>query len=298
MKKSLLTIGFLVLVLGLTVLVVARAQATQTSYTLNLNHFTVQLTYPSQVNPGDSVTVNTQAIAKDTVSTASLTTEIFYADRNNLRQLTSATVISNGAVNAGTSLSKQITFIVPQDAPRTSLTALVTETVQRTYASYYYYSDYGNNSGSYCYYPDYYYYCIYGYYPYGYGSYIYPSYSYTTATDSGVVPLSYIKAQTPEYTALQSQYQGVEQQLSQTQAQNRQLQQQLQSSQSSITQRNAAISILNQQLGLNQNMNITLEAVAACLGLLAILFGAFALHYKRASKRQPLSPQIQDTSKK
>jgi hypothetical protein len=114
------------------------------------------------------------------------------------------------------------------------------------------------------------------------------------ATDSGVAPLSYIRAQTPEFTALQSQYQSIAQQLNQTQAQNRQLQQQLQSSQSSVTQRNAALAILNQQLGVNQNMNITLEAVAIGLGVLALLLGAFALHYRRASKQQPPSTQSFD----
>jgi hypothetical protein len=303
-KLSRLTLVLLVLMVGSSVLVSAHAQVAQTSYTLNLNHFTVEFAYPSQVSPGDFVTVNMQANVKDSLSSASLATQVFYVDGGSLRQLASATVSSNEYLNSGASLSKQITFTVPQDAPRTSLTALVTETVQRTQAAYasYYYPAYYNFSNPYCYYyPHYYGYCSHGYryytyYPYANGYYTYPFYSYASATDSGVAPLSYIKAQTPEYVAIQSQYQAAEQQLNQTQAQNQQLQQQLQSSQNAIAQRDSTIANLNQQLSSNQNVNTTLEVAAAGLGILAILCGAFAVHYRRVSKQQrPSMPQAQQT---
>ncbi len=311
MKTSRLTLGLMILIVALSVVVVAHAQAAQTSYTLKLNYFSVQMTYPSQVNPGDLVTVNVQANAKSGISGATLTAQIFYVDGNTLRQLTSATLTNTG----GSSLSKQITFTVPQDAPRTSLFASVTENVQtgyaNSYANYYSYPGYYNSSSPYCYYyPDYYDYygsCSYSYsyypysYPYSYGfSCAYPSYSYSTATDSGVAPLSYIKAQTPEYTALQSQYQSVDQQLNQSQAQNQQLQQQLQNDQNTIAQKNATIASLNQQLNTNQNTNTTLEAAAAGLGILAIIFGAFAVHSRGKSSKQapPTNTQTQQSTTK
>jgi hypothetical protein len=291
---------------ALSVLVAAHAQGTpQSTYSMSLNYFTVQLAYPSQVNPGDSVTVNMQAVAKNSLSTASLTAQVFYADGNSLHQLASATVASNGYLNSGASLSKQITFTVPQDTPRTSLIASVTETVQSAYGGYYAYPVYWNSSGPYCNYPDYYYYygydyCSYSYnyYPYDYGLYAYPSYSYSTS-DSGVAPLSYVKATTPEYTALQSQFQTAQQQLNQSQAQNQQLQQQLQNAQNTISQKDASITSLNQQLNSSQNTNVTLEAAAAALAVLTILFGAFALRSRRTNQQQqprPSQPQTTGTN--
>ena len=288
MKTLRLTLGLMILMVPLSVVVVVHAQTTQTSYMLNLNYFSVQMTYPSQVNPGDLVTVSMQASAKNSFSSASLTAQIYYVDGNSLHQLASVTLTNNGYLNSGSSLNKQVTFTVPQDAPRTSLFASVTEKVQASYGSYYY----SSYSSPYCYYyPDYYDYhgyCNYSYtyYPYSYSSYAYPSYSYPAITDSGVAPLSYIKAQTPEYTVLQSQYQTAEQRLNQTQALNQQLQQQLQNAQNTIAQRDVTIANLNQQLSSNQNTNTTLEAAAGGLGLLAIIFGVFAVHYRGKSKPQ------------
>jgi len=281
-------LGLAVLLMTLSVLTVAHAQAAQSNYSLNLSYFTVQFTYPSQVNPGDSITVNLQAVAKNSLSSASLTAQIFYPTGNSLRQVASATVSNNAYMKNGASLTKQITFTVPQDAPRTSLIASVTETVQTASSSYYY-----DNSYPYCYdYSSYYYYgyCDYGY-PYSYSYYSYPTYSYTSTTDSGVAPLSYVKATTPEYTALQTQYQSEQQQLNQSQAQNQELQQQLQNAQNTLSQRDATIANLNQQLSSNQNTNITLEAAAAGLVILTLLFAAFAVHFRRATKQQ--QPRIQ-----
>jgi len=299
MKASRLILVFAILMVALSVVVVAHAQAAQTSYTVNLSYFTVQMTYPSQVNPGELVTVNMQANAKNSFSSASLTAQIFYVDGNSLHQLTSVTLNNNGYVNSGSALNKQITFTVPQNAPRTSLFASITENVQTAYANSYYYPANYNYSSPYCYYDVY---CGYGYnyYPYSSSYYAYPSNSYSTATDSGVAPLSYIKAQTPEYIALQSQYQTAEQQLNQTQAQNQQLQQQLQNAQNTLAQRNATIANLNQQLNTNQNTNTTLEAAAGGLGILAIIFGAFAVHYRGKSKpqAQPSNTQTQQSKTK
>ena len=280
------------------------AQSAQSSYTVNLTYLTVQLSYPAQVNPGDTVTVNIQASPKSSVSSASLTAQIFYATGADLHQLTSATLNGNYA-SSGTGFSKQVQFAIPQDAPRTSLVAMLTEKVQIAYASYYYYYPaYYNSSSPYCYYyPSWGYDCQYSYTyysGYGYGYMNYPSYSYDTISDSGVAPLSYIKATTPEFTSLQTQYQALQtqnqglqsqnqalqQQLAQIQAQNSQLNQDLQNSQNTIAQRNATIASLSQQLSASQSTNTTLEAVAVVIGILAIAFAALAVR-GRSGKTQP-----------
>lgn len=263
------------------------AQATQNSYTVNLNYLTVQLSYPSEVNPGDSVTVNLQATAKSYVDAVSLTAQIFYADGNSLHQLASASIGNNYSIGSGRSLSKQIQFAVPQSAPRTSLVASLSENVQSTsYSSYYgypaYYTSYYNSSSSNCYsYPDWYDY--YGYCTYYGSAYAIPSYPYSTATDAGVAPLSYIKATTPEYVSLQSEYQMVQQQLTQSQAQNQQLKQNLQDAQNTIAQRDTTIANLNQQLSSTQNTIRTLEAVVAVLAVLVI--GVFVAYLSKGKGR-------------
>jgi len=298
----------------------AIAQSNQTSYTANLTYLTVQLTYPSQVMPGDSVTVNLQATAKQNIASLTLTTQIFYSDGSSLHQLTSATFESDN-LNSGGSFSKEVQFTVPQDAPRTSLLATLTENVKTAYVNYYYFPAYNYSNSPYCYYDHHNYYCQ--YYYWGYNNYsspycyydvfsgycqnyymAYPSYTYTTTTDSSLAPLSYIKATTPEYVALQSQYQSLQQQLAQSQSQNQQLQsknqqlqnqnqqlqQSLQSVQSTNSQRETTISNLNQQLTSSQGVNETLEPVTAVLAVIAIALGALAAHYHGKSSAQPRVP--------
>ncbi len=159
------------------------AQPTQASYTVNLTYLTVQLSYPSEVMPGDSVTVNLQATTKSYVDSISLTTQVLYADNGSLHQLASATVSNNNNyyANSSSTLSKQIQFTVPQDAPRTSLVAALTEKIQSTSYSYYpayYYPAYYDSSSPNCYYyPDYWSY-DYGYCTYYGTAYGFPSYSY------------------------------------------------------------------------------------------------------------------------
>jgi hypothetical protein len=293
MKHSNLIAILVILVASLSLSPFAFAQSSQTTYSLNMTYLTVQLTYPTEVLPGDSVTVNIQATAKSRINSASLTAQIFYSDTSNLRQLASATLSSNYYMNSGSTMSKQIQFTIPTNAPRTSLVVLLTEKVQTAYATYYYYPGYYNYSYPYCYY-------YYGYYDYHcyYGYTYYPAYSYTTTTDTGITPLSYVKATTPEYVSLQSQYQNLQsqnqdlqsqlqaaqQQLAQSQAQNQQLTQNLQSQQNTLTQRDATIASLNQQLSLTQNANARYEAVAVGLAIIVVIFGLVAIHEHRGKK--------------
>ncbi len=269
------------------------AEASQASYTVNLNYLTVNVTYPSQVLPGDNVTVNVQATAKRSLDFVTLNVQIFYSDGNALHQVTSTSANSN-YMNSGASMSKSLQFTVPQDAPRTSLVASLTEDVQSTYGAFaysFYAMDY--NSSNCYYYPDWYYYdygyCnYYGAYPYYPYYYAYPSGSYSTVTDSGVSPLSYIKAPTPEYTMLQSQYQSLQQQIEQSQAQNQQLNQSLQNAQNTIAQQNATISDLNQQLGSSRQTAGTFGVAAAAFAVAAVgIFVAFLRKRKGQSQPKP-----------
>ncbi len=270
------------------------AQSSQNAYTISLTYLTIQLSYPSQVLPGDAVTVNIQATAKSNINSVILTAQVYYANGADLHQLTSATVNGN-YMPAGSNLSKQIQFTIPQDAPRTSLLGVLTEKVQTVYTSYYYYPMYSNHSSPYCYNDAYWSYdCYYNQGNYSYA--FYPYSSYDSNTDSGVAPLSYVKAATPEYVSLQSQYQSLQsqyqtlqQQLAQSQGQNQQLSQTLQNAQNTIAQLDATIANLNQQINSTQNTNRTLEAIAAALGVVSLLLGAAAVHEHRG--KSELKPQ-------
>jgi len=248
----------------------AYAQSTQTS-TANLTYLNIQATYPSEVLPGNSVSVHVQATAKSSIELLSLTAQIYYADGASLRQLTTSTIASNVYMSNGYQVSKDIQVTVPQDAPRTSLIAQFSEKAQSNYYNHYY--------SPYIYY--------YGYndsYPYYYYG-AYSAYSYSTATDDGVAPLSYIKATTPEYITLETEYQMLQQQLAQSQAQNQQLQRNLQNAQNTITQQNAAIANLNQQLSSAETMVGTLQLVSIALAGLAIALGVVTVYLGRGKSR-------------
>lgn len=321
-KTSYLIAILLVLATSLFYGQFAIAQSNQSSFTANLTYLTVELSYPSQVMPGDSVTVNLQATAKQNIASLALVAQILYSDGINIHQIASTTFDSN-YMNSGGSFSRQIQFSVPQDAPRTSLFAAFTENVKTVYVNYYYYQAYNNSYSPYCYYDHHDgYYCQYyytGYYNssspncyfdsyYGYYCqyyYVaYPSYTYATTKDTSLAPLSYIKASTPEYVSLQSQYQSLQQQLAQSQSQNQQLQSQnqqlqnqnqqlqqnMQSVQSTNSQRETTISSLNQQLTSSQGVNGTLEAVTAGLAVIAIALGTLAAYYRGKSSPQQYAP--------
>ena len=244
----------------------AFAQPSQASYTVTLNWFTLQVTCPAEVMPGDALTVNVQGTPNSpNVYLQNLTATIYYPDASGLHQLTSQTLVSNSAnVYAyyqeapASSFSKNFTLIVPQNAPRTSLVAVFSETTQyNNYYSNYYYGPY---PFSYWYYGNS---LFYSFYP-----------SYTTSIDQGISSLSYIRATTPEYVALQSEYQTLQQQLNQTKTQNQQLQ-------TTITQQSALISQLNQQLSSANATAQTYEAVAAVFIIIAAALAAFSIYTMR-----------------
>jgi hypothetical protein len=243
----------------------AFAQPTQVSYTVNLNSFTLQVTYPSEVMPGDAVTVNIQGSPKsNSLYLQSLTATIYYADAAGLHQLATQNLVSNPANSYGYygpyttgSFSKNFTVNVPQSAPRTSLVAIFSETVQ---SNNYYYYDYWSNYGYYAYYGNP---LFYAYYP-----------SYSTVTDAAIAPLSYIKATTPEYVALQSEYQMLQAQLNQTQTQNSQLQ-------TTISQQSAMISQLNEQVTSANGSAQTYQTAAVAFAIIALALAAFSVYQLR-----------------
>lgn len=260
------------------------AQPTQVSATVNLNYLNIQVTYPSEALPGDTVTAHVQANAQSSFYLNALSAQVFYGDGTNIRQLVTKTLASNTYVSAGNSLSGDIQFTVPQDAPRTSLIAAFSERTQVAYYdysySYYPYAySYVNYSSPYSYNCSDPYYCSYPYSYYTAYYYAYPSYSYSTATDVGITSLPYIKATTPEQQSLQSQIQQLQQQFAQSQADNQKLQsdnqklqQDLQNAQSTIAQQNSAAADMNQQLISTRNLSLGLGALAVILGILAVRF--------------------------
>ena len=237
------------------------AQPGQLSYTVNLNWFTLQVTYPSEVMPGDVFNVSVQGTpTSSAVYLQNLTATIYYADSSGLHELGSQVLVNNptssygyyGSTPSG-SFSKTCTVTVPQDSPRTSLVVLFSEATQ--YNNYPYY--YGPYPFSYWYFGDP---LFYSYYP-----------ATTATTDQAISPLSYIKATTPEYVALQSEYRMLQQQLNQTQTQNQQLQ-------TTITQQSAMISQLNQQVASANMTAQTYQAVAAVFIIITVLLAAFSIY--------------------
>jgi peptidoglycan hydrolase CwlO-like protein len=259
----------------------AYAQSSSVSNNVTLQHLNVQLTYPAQVLPTQSITVNLQAKAKDSFRLNTLTLQVYLANSSGLRQLTSATLAQDQSMTTGGQINKDVQVTVPADAPRTSLVAVVSESVRMTY----YYYTYGAP------------------YWYGYENYswpyfwAYPSYYYRTVTDNAIAPLTYIKATTPEYVTLQSQYQQLQQMLNQTQAQNKDLQQNLQSAQNTIAQRDSTITGLNGQLASLQSTITLLKVVVVILAVAFVVAAVVAFVTRRGKAGVQKEPEEAEIKK-
>jgi hypothetical protein len=254
----------------------AYAQSSSVSYDVTLEHLNVQLTYPSEVLPGQSITVSLQAKAKDTFRLNSLTLQIYLSNSSSLRQLSSTIVAQDQSMSIRAQISKDIQVAVPLDAPRTSLVAVVSESVRMTYyyPSYWapYWYQYEDHSWEYF--------------------WAYPSYYYRTITDNTIAPLTYVKATTPEYETLQTNYQQLQtnyqqlqQMLNQSQAQNQQLQMDLQDSQNTIAQRDSTISGLNEQLTSMQSTITLLETTAVILAAVVVVFVLLLIRQRKTNVR-------------
>jgi hypothetical protein len=255
----------------------AYAQSDSVSVNVALEHLNVELTYPAQVLPGQTITVNLQAKAKDSFRLNSLTLQVYFANSSSLRQLSSNTVAQDQSLTTGRQINKDVEVTVPVDAPRTSLFAVVSESARMSYYYYTYWApywyEYDNHS-----------------WPYFWA---YPAYYYRTVTDNAIAPLTYIKATTPEYVTLQSQYQQqqqmlnqLQQMLNQSRAQNQQLQQNLQNAQNTISQRDSAIAGLNEQLASMQSTITLLEVVGIILAVAFVATVVLLIRRRRASARE------------
>src|SRR5208337_3163585 len=96
MKSALAFLVTAALLLLVSLFNPAFAQPTQVSYVVNLNSFSLQVMYPSEVMPGDNVTVSIQGSPKsNSLYLQSLTATIYYADAAGLHQLATQNIVSN-----------------------------------------------------------------------------------------------------------------------------------------------------------------------------------------------------------
>jgi hypothetical protein len=231
------------------------AQSNQVTNNVSLRYLNVQLTYPSQALPGQSVTVNVQAKAKGSFQLSDLMLQVYAADPNNLnlRELTSATVAQNLQMSGGALINKAIQVAVPVDVPRTSLIARVSENITLTIFIVYINSNPSVQAA-----------------PYN-----------TATSDDAISTLTYIAASTPEYVALQSQYQALQTQhqqvqrgLNQSLAQNVKLQ-------GTVNQQNATIHQLIEQLTYANRRVETYQGLALGFGILTAAFCSLYVHQRR-----------------
>jgi hypothetical protein len=270
MKSMFALLVTAVLLVSVSSIITVHAQATQVSSTITLKSVNLQVAYPSEVVPGNTVTVQVQV---NPVSGGgyleNLTATVYYADATGLHQIASQNLVANQANTYSypapyqtVSYSKTMQFSVPQNAPRTSLVAVFSETFQSQY-----YYDY------HCFVDVFYSYC--------------PSYSDGNANDEAIAALSYIKAPTPEYVSLQSTYQLLQQQLNQTQTQLKQSQTQNQQLQNAVSQESVTINQLNQQLASANQTTQNYQALAAALGIVVVILVIFTAYQStRKEKRQ------------
>ena len=243
----------------------AKAQSAQASATVKLSAFNLQLTYPSVVLPNDKVTVTVEATPIGSGAyLQSLTAIVYYADTSGLHQLANENLVSNSSDVYGyskpytSSFSKSFTVNVPPNAPRTSLVAIFSETVQ-TY--FYGYGGYAFGWGVF--------YSIPSTYPsYSYSSI--PAYPYRATNDQAIAPLSYINGNTPEIAGLQSQIRTLQQQLNQSQVQNQQLQ-------ATINQQTMTINQFDQK-------NQILMLIVGILVLALVIFSLYSYREKVIEK--------------
>jgi len=278
------------------------AQSTQ--YNVKLGAYSLQVTYPADVTPGETVTVNVQGSPTvNGVYLQSLTATIYYTDSSGLRQLQTETLAVGSTPNAYNnfvsygyygSFDKSFTVNVPDNATATSLVAIFSETVMPKYQGWnpaypndQYYQSHYNNPTSYPYYSYYPYSLMYPYlpaYPYypPYTTYTtppYPAYSPSNGygSDQAVASLSYVNATAPESVTLQSANQVLQQQINQTQAQNQQLQ-------AKLSQQNSTLSQLNEQLtGINQTVE-TYQALSVVFAIVVVVFLAFSIVRLKSKK--------------
>ncbi len=260
-------------------LLVLPSNAQTVTKNLTLQNFDVTLTFPITANPGDSIVVSVNAVARNYVTIKDLSVQVLaYMESGDLQSIASASLASDKSVNKGGAFNKDVSATVPTTILRGELVAVVSETVSstnyNTYSQYYNYGYYPYYYGySYPYYTDDSTYTYYWYYPYYY-TYYYPSYN-KQYVESKVLPCTYILATTPEYVKLKSDYDDLSTKYSQATDQNKQLADEL----------NATI----QEANNSKMLSYVFIAATVVLAVLAIAFMLLYTGQKKVERTTSLS---------
>jgi len=185
-------------VFSVMLLAISPANAVTINRRFSLAYFDVDVAYPDNGKPGESVTISVVATAKKDCEVQDLSVELFaYSTAGDPRLIGSASVLKQTSAVSGNSFQRTVAIGIPADVPRSFLMAVVSENV-RTYSySYSYYYSY--------YYPYWWSYNVsrywWSWHPVYYG---YRTYVDTVDKETG--PLTYVLATTPEYTQLKANY--------------------------------------------------------------------------------------------
>lgn len=187
-KVSLCLLFLLILALGLPA-----AGASEKKF--SLEHFEVYASFPAEAKPGDPVTLSLNLKAKRTVRIQELRVQVFsYAASGELKLILSEPIIEDELIRRGETIEREFSFVVPLDAQRGPLLAIVSESVKRTVTVYYAYPI-----------PYWWYWnCTWGWWPFWVRYYAYPSYK--AAVDSAVLALTYVAAPVPEFEELKREH--------------------------------------------------------------------------------------------
>jgi hypothetical protein len=211
-KRYLVFLALMLIIFWSVAVVPGNAETVTKSFTLH--DFDMTLAFPKTANPGDSVLVSVNAVAKSSVNVIDLSVQVLaYVEGGDLQSIGSASLATSQYqyVYKGNTLHKEFSVTIPTGILRGALVAVVSETTRSTGYSYYSYPYYYSYYGYYPYYygsyngysSDHMYY--YWYYPYYY-TYYYPETYYNQYVESKTLPSTYVLATTPEYVQLKSDY--------------------------------------------------------------------------------------------
>jgi uncharacterized protein (UPF0333 family) len=175
------------------------AYASPTQKRFSLAYFDVDVSYPQNGKPGESVTISATATANKDCEVQDLSIDLFaYSVTGDPRLIGSVSIIKQTTVTSGNSFQKYATITIPSDVPRSFLMAVASESI-RTYSYSYSYS-----------YSYWYPYSWYSHDTTRYWWWWYPTYysyrTYVDTVDKDTGPLTYVLATTPEYTQLKTDY--------------------------------------------------------------------------------------------
>lgn len=163
----------------------------------SLAYFDVDVTYPANGKPGETITISITATVRKDCEVQELSVEFFaHSAAGDFRLIGSVSILKQASVVSGNLFQKSAALAIPTDIPRSFLMAIASETI-RTYSYTYSYSYYYA-------YPYWWWYNTTRYwwwYPVYYGWR-----TYTDTIDKETGPLTYVLATTPEYTQLKADY--------------------------------------------------------------------------------------------